>query len=128
MASTMIIVPGPERAAYGSPRADSRARDDLRASAISGVRAFDARDADPDPSPASHGYDAERLPRMTYGESRGPLPFLAQQLAQESSATPPAGESDIAPALRFSALSAYGTASESTVEFLSPTPLYDFRV
>jgi hypothetical protein len=126
LASTTIIVPGPERAVHISAlRTDGRARDDVRTAAISGARPETRGD---DGRASSRQFDLARLPRIAFGEPSGALPFLAQQLAQEEPDAPPSSEAGIAPALRLSALRAYGTASESTIEFLSPTPLYDFRV
>ena len=127
MASTTIIVPGPERAAHVSaPRADGRARDDLRTAGINASRTPGSRGGQTDAS--NSAYDVGRLPRMVFGEPRGGLPFLAQQLAQDDSAAPQSTDSAAAPALRFAALRAYSAASESTIEFLSPTQHYDLRV
>jgi hypothetical protein len=120
VALTTLIVPGPERAAaYGSTRPDAR----VRTSAVGATRTL-PRDADTDAG--SSGYDASRLSRTTFGEPQRGLPFLAQQLAQTDA--PSSTESDVAPALRLSALRAYGVAHESTIEFLSPTQHYDVRV
>jgi len=126
VASTTIIIPAPECAAYGSARIDSRARNDLRTASVTPLRAPDARDGNSGSTRFS--YDASRLPQTLFGEPRGTLPFLAQQLAQGDSAPEASPDGDVVPAVRFSALRAYSTAHESTIEYLSPTSRYDFRV
>jgi hypothetical protein len=126
VASTTIIIPAPERAAYGSTRADSRARNDLRTTPVTPLRAPDARDGNS--GSTRSGYDASRPSQTLFGEPRGTLPFLAQQLAQDDSTPEASADGEVVPAVRFSALRAYSTARESTIEYLSPTPLYDFRV
>jgi len=122
VASTTIIIPAPERAA----RIENRARTDLRTASVTPLRAAEPRDGSS--GSARSGYDASRLPRTLFGEPGGALPFLAQQLAQDDSASGASTDGGNVPAVRFSALRAYGAARESTIEYLSPTPLYDFRV
>lgn len=58
------------------------------------------------------------------------VPFLVQRLAQEGgSSFEDDGEEDAAlPSVRFAAAAAYGAARDSTVEYLSPTPLFDLQV
>jgi hypothetical protein len=124
--STTIIIPAPDRAAFGSSRADTRARNDLRTASVTPLRAPDTRDGKS--GSTRSGYDASRLSQTLFGEPRGTLPFLAQQLAQDDPAPEASADEEVVPAVRFSALRAYSTARDSTIEYLSPTPRYDFRI
>lgn len=58
------------------------------------------------------------------------IPFLVQRLAQEGTAPfEGSGDEEVAlPSVRSTAAAAYGAALDSTVEYLSPTPLFDLRV
>jgi hypothetical protein len=127
--TTAIIIPAPERVAHTSPRADDRARDDVRVFGAARPSSGATAGGRPSDTQASHlSFDLSRLPRTTFGEPRGSLAFLAQQLAQNDPATETPKVTDVAPALRASALRAYGATNDSNIEFLSPTPFYDVRV
>jgi hypothetical protein len=133
LASTTNTVAAPQRAAHvPSPRVDGRVRDDLRSAPANALRssfadASDQRSADSRVGHAS--FDLTRIPRTSFGEPSGTLPFLAQQLAQEDTATAaPGSDTSVATSVRMSALRAYGAANDSNIEFLSPMPLYDVRV
>ncbi|MGE5537504.1 MAG: hypothetical protein ACM30I_02730 [Gemmatimonas sp.] len=135
--SIMIVVPAPERAAYGAPRAaETRTRhDDLKTAAANAVRPSSDRPGETAASSrkaTGHPFETgDGSPRIVLAEPKSTLPFLAQVLAQQGSADSHGADvdsPDAPPSVRITALRAYGAARESTVEFLSPTPFYDVRI
>jgi hypothetical protein len=129
-ANALIISPGREVYTAGATGV-ARVRDDLRARAIDAVHVRDTRTALAYDATPAGGYD-QRPARdvWTYtvrAEPRDAAPFLAQQLAQ-AAAAPVDNESEAPPSVRIAARNAYLAARDSTVEFLSPTPLFDLRV
>jgi hypothetical protein len=137
-----IVVPSGGRDTYAiTPNAAGIAhgRDDLRATAIDSVRFVDAQsDAQFDATQAS-ATASERWQRpdidatdWTQVVSRRPqqtLPFLTQLLAQQDTAEDAGAQTgQPLPSTRFAARQAYLASRDSTVEYLSPTPLYDLFV
>lgn len=100
---------------------------------IDGVRPAGGR-ADTVPTVVRRWEDNERYsdPNLSPGsrESGDAIPFVVQRLAQEGAVSFEAvGDEETAlPSVRSAALEAYGAARDSTVEYLSPTPLFDLRV
>jgi hypothetical protein len=129
-ANAVIVVPGREPYA-GSASGVARLHDDLRARAIDAVHLADARASVAYETASAGGYSRQQ-PRdvWTYtvrAEPRDTTPFLAQQLAQAAT-EPESDASEAPPSVRIAARNAYLAARDSTVEFLSPTPLFDLRV
>lgn len=129
-ANAVIVLPGREIYA-GNANGVARVRDDLRARAIDAVHLRDAGTAVAYETASANGYN-QQPPRdvWTYtvrAEPRDATPFLAQQLAQAATA-PESDASEAPPSVRIAARNAYLAARDSTVEFLSPTPLFDLRV
>jgi hypothetical protein len=75
-------------------------------------------------------YSDSAPPFFGNSKSGDAIPFLVQRLAQEGAASfESTGDEDVAlPSVRSAAVAAYGAARDSTVEYLSPTPLFDLRV
>lgn len=128
-ANALIVSPGREAYTAGASGL-ARVRDDLSARAVDAVYVRDARTALAYETSTS-GYD-QRPHRDAWSytvraEPRDATPFLAQQLAQ-AAASPDDAESEAPPSVRIAAHNAYLAARDSTVEFLSPTPLLDLSV
>jgi hypothetical protein len=125
-----MISPGREVYTAGATGV-ARVRDDLRARAIDAVHIRDARTGFADDATSASGYDQQPARDVwTYTvrtEPRNAAPFIAQQLAQ-AAASPADPDSEAPPSVRIAARDAYLAARDSTVEFLSPTPLFDLRV
>lgn len=78
----------------------------------------------------NEAYSDSAPPFFGNSKSGDAIPFLVQRLAQEGAASfETADDEETAlPSVRSAALTAYGAARDSTVEYLSPTPLFDLRV
>jgi hypothetical protein len=132
-ANALIIVPVPGRDAHAGV-SGARPRDVMPAPSIDAVRlAGSPSDSAHKSAPASERRPQpprESWTRVVHPEPQGTIPFLAQQLAQEG--RPPAeaddGETEAMPSVLIAARQAYAAARDSTIEFLSPTPLFDLRV
>jgi hypothetical protein len=130
-ANALIVIPVPGREAYVGGAHAARARDDLRAPAVDAVRSAEGREASARPAAGAAERRAEppreTWTRVVHPEPQGAIPFLAQQLSQTSSPTYDE-DNEAPPSIRVAARHAYLAARDSTVEFLSPTPLFDLRV
>lgn len=78
----------------------------------------------------NEAYSDSAPPFFGNSKSGDVIPFLVQRLAQEGAASfESTGDEDAAlPSVRSAALTAYGAARDSTVEYFSPSPLFDLRV
>jgi hypothetical protein len=110
----------------------SGAQDEIRTTAVDAVRYADAQsrivqasnqtDAD---WTDTETVDAESWSEVVSSRPQQTLPFMAQLLAQQDSSEQAAG---LPPSVRFTAQQAYISSRDSTVQYLSPSPLYDFFV
>jgi hypothetical protein len=112
--------------------AGARARDDFRAPSVDAVRLADSHSRYTRGTGQSSDHwqqpPRETWTRVVHPEPHGTIPFLAQQIAQASSSPERDNESEAMPSIRVTARQAYMAARDSTVQFLSPTPLFDLRV
>jgi len=132
-ANALIVVPVPGPDAYAGVLG-ARPRNVVPAPSIDAVRLAGS----PSDSARESATASERRPqppretwtRVVHPEPQGTIPFLAQQLAQEgfSSVETDDGETEAMPSVLVAARQAYAAARDSTIEFLSPTPLFDLRV
>jgi hypothetical protein len=139
--SPIIVVPTIGRDTYtGTASANAanaavsaHAREDFRAAAVDSVRLADnntsaARQTRATPDSGQQPQPDTRAP-LVYSEPQKAIPFLAQLLGQQSVVADDEADSEpMPPSVRFTAQQAYTAARDSTVQFLSPTPLYDLYV
>lgn len=139
--SAIIVVPtigrdtytGTASAGAASAAVSSHAREDFRAAAVDSVRLTDnntsaARQTRATPDSGQKPQPDSWSP-TAYSEPQKTIPFLAQLLGQQSTVAEDDGDGEpMPPSVRLTARQAYMTARESTVQFLSPTPLYDLFV
>ena len=139
--SPIIIVPtigrdtytGTASASAASAAVSSRAREVFRAAAVDSVRLADNNTSATRQTRATPDSGQQPQPDSwsppTYSEPQKTIPFLAQLLSQQSTVAGDEGEAEpMPPSVRFTAQQAYTTARDSTVQFLSPSPLYDLFV
>lgn len=137
--SPIIVVPtigrdtytGTAHSSVAGAAVSSHAREDFRAAAVDSVRLTDnntsaTRQSRAVPDSGQQPQPDSRSP-FVYSEPQKTIPFLAQLLGQQSTVAEDDGE-PMPPSVRFTAQQAYTTARDSTVQFLSPTPLYDLYV
>lgn len=133
-----IIVPATGRDLYAATQTVAvagRARDDLRTSAIDSVRFVDAQ-SDTAQSSAQAGdhwqqstANTATWTQVVSARPQQTLPFLTQLLAQQDTSEEAGNEaSQPLPSVRFTARQAYLASRDSTIQYLSPTPLYDLFV
>lgn len=131
-ANALIVIPSSGRDAYAGAVPAARARDDVRAPSVDAISLADSRSGYARQTAQSDDRwqqpPREARTRVVHPEPQGTIPFLAQQISQASSSPEHDDGSEAMPSVRVAARQAYMTARESTVQFLSPTPLFDLRV
>jgi hypothetical protein len=137
--SPIIIVPTVGRDTYtGTANANAanaavaHAREDFRAAAVDSVRLADNNTSAARQTRATPGSGQQPQPDswspLVYAGPQKTIPFLAQLLSQQDTVAEDEGEAGPMPSVRFTAQQAYTAARDSTVQFLSPSPLYDLFV
>ena len=108
----------------------SGAPDDMRAAAVDAVRFADAQSRVAQTSKQSNTnwddsdtVDAQPWNEVVSSRPQQTLPFMAQLLAQQNTSEEATA---LPPSVRFTAQQAYISSRDSTVQYLSPSPLYDF--
>ena len=139
--SPIIVVPTIGRDTYtgtassgsASAAVSSQARADFRAAAVDSVRLADNNTSATHQTRATPDSGQQSQPDswspLVYSEPQKTIPFLAQLLSQQGNVTEEEADSEpMPPSVRFTAQQAYTAARDSTVQFLSPSPLYDLFV
>lgn len=138
--NALTLVPVTGRDTYAVAQNASNvpgAPDDMRAAAVDAVRYADAQSRVARASSQtntdwtdSDTIDAEAWSDVVSSRPQQTLPFMAQLLAQQDTAEQAGGEeaAGLPPSVRFTAQQAYLSSRDSTIQYLSPSPLYDLSV